>query len=362
MIITDKIEWRTERSSKVSIIIPVYNVENYIRQCIDSVLAQTFKNLEIILVDDGSPDESGKILDHYANKDNRICVIHKKNGGVSAARNDGLEICSGEYVYLMDSDDYIEPDAIECMVQNAMQTGADVVITDHFFFSDGQEDAQKEKHFFSKQFVTEDRELISKLQNMVLYSYYSPFFTEENTGLGLAAPWTKLIKRSLITDNHLRFDSYVKGIFDDGLFALNIFQFAKKVSYIRYNAYHYRELPTSLMRGFNKERVEINERVFQRIRDFGTKYALGNDFTSAYYARVLLYLNYVFKSYLFHVKFDGDLYSKWKEYRTVMTMASYQEAAEKADSATLRKREQVLVHALRSLPYSMRLFYKLNKK
>jgi len=91
-------------SPKISIIVPVYKVEPYLRKCIDSILAQTFTDFELILVDDGSPDGCGKICDEYAKKDNRILVIHKSNGGLSSARNAGLEIAKGEYIGFVDSD------------------------------------------------------------------------------------------------------------------------------------------------------------------------------------------------------------------------------------------------------------------
>ena len=96
---------------KISVIIPVYNVEDYIRQSIDSVLNQTYKNLEIILVDDGSKDNSGKICDEYKNVDERIKVIHKINSGVSSARNVGIDIATGKYIMFLDSDDFLEKNA-----------------------------------------------------------------------------------------------------------------------------------------------------------------------------------------------------------------------------------------------------------
>ena len=92
----------------ISVIVPVYKVEKYIHKCVDSIINQTYKNLEIILVDDGSPDECGKICDEYAEKDNRIIVIHQKNSGQCVARNMGLKKMSGEYVAFVDSDDYLE--------------------------------------------------------------------------------------------------------------------------------------------------------------------------------------------------------------------------------------------------------------
>ena len=103
------------KNKMVSIIIPIYNVEKYSDECITSVINQTYKNIEIILVDDGSPDNCGKICDNYALKDKRIKVIHEKNGGLSFARNTGLNIATGEYVYFLDSDDYLTDNAIELL-------------------------------------------------------------------------------------------------------------------------------------------------------------------------------------------------------------------------------------------------------
>ena len=99
----------------ISVIVPVYKVEKYIHKCVDSIINQTYKNLEIILVDDGSPDECGKICDEYAEKDNRIIVIHQKNSGQCVARNMGLKKMSGEYVAFVDSDDYLEKDYLQKM-------------------------------------------------------------------------------------------------------------------------------------------------------------------------------------------------------------------------------------------------------
>ena len=96
----------------ISVIVPIFKVEDYLRKCVDSVINQTYKNLEIILVDDGSPDNCPKICDEYANQDSRIKVIHKENGGLSDARNAGMKIAKGEYVSFIDSDDYISCDCI----------------------------------------------------------------------------------------------------------------------------------------------------------------------------------------------------------------------------------------------------------
>ena len=116
----------------ISVIIPIYKVEQYLRKCVDSVLLQTYANLEIILVDDGSPDNCGKICDEYAEKDSRIKVIHKTNGGLSSARNSGLDIAKGDYIGFIDSDDWIEPDMYEHLLNDLLHSGSNIAMCDFF--------------------------------------------------------------------------------------------------------------------------------------------------------------------------------------------------------------------------------------
>ncbi|WP_051536458.1 glycosyltransferase family 2 protein [Ruminococcus flavefaciens] len=134
----------------VSIIIPVYNVEKYLCDCVDSVINQTYKDLEIILVDDGSPDRCGEICDEYAKRDSRIIVIHKKNGGLSDARNAGLIASHGEFIYFLDSDDYIKSDAIEKVLNVIIQEKADIVYFDALTIYDGFDDPSYKESFIRK--------------------------------------------------------------------------------------------------------------------------------------------------------------------------------------------------------------------
>ena len=117
----------------ISVIIPVYNVEKYLRDCLNSVINQTYKDLEIICINDGSKDNSLSILEEYAKKDKRIIIINKENAGVSAARNDGIEKSTGEYLFCLDSDDYIDKDFLEVFYNNAKQNNSDLVILSNFW-------------------------------------------------------------------------------------------------------------------------------------------------------------------------------------------------------------------------------------
>lgn len=122
----------------ISVVVPIYKVEKYLKNCIDSILAQTYKNLEVILVNDGSPDRCGKICDEYANRDIRVIVIHKENGGLSSARNAGLEISKGEYIIFIDSDDWIDKNYIESLHQDLKDNDADIAVPAFcFLYEDG---------------------------------------------------------------------------------------------------------------------------------------------------------------------------------------------------------------------------------
>ncbi len=128
---------------ELSIIVPIYNVEAYLPRCIDSILAQTFTDFEVILIDDGSPDNCGKIIDEYAKSDNRIVVIHQENAGVSSARNAGLNIAKGIYIGFVDPDDWIEPEMYEVMITRIKETGADIACCN---WSNIYEDGRVEEH------------------------------------------------------------------------------------------------------------------------------------------------------------------------------------------------------------------------
>ncbi len=124
-----------EENELISVIIPVYKVEKYLRKCLDSIINQTYKNLEIILVDDGSPDACPQICDEYEKNDDRIKVIHKENGGLSSARNAGLDKCTGEYIAFIDSDDYVDKTYIEKLYKAAKDNNAQIAICS-FFYTD----------------------------------------------------------------------------------------------------------------------------------------------------------------------------------------------------------------------------------
>lgn len=133
---------KTNSELKISVIIPVYKVEDYLKQCVESVLNQTYTNLEVILIDDGSPDSCPDICDRYREKDSRVIVIHQKNGGISSARNAGLDIATGDIISFVDSDDWIDLDMFEQMIKQKIKTGAAIVCCD-WVITDGIEEHER---------------------------------------------------------------------------------------------------------------------------------------------------------------------------------------------------------------------------
>lgn len=139
----------------ITVVIPIYNVEKYLKKCIDSILSQTYKNLEIILVDDGSTDNCSEICDKYEDEENRIKVIHKKNGGLSDARNAGINIANGKYITFVDSDDYIESDMIEVLYNNMIKNNAQISTCLYRKFFEGEELVEKPSSYYLKVYSNE---------------------------------------------------------------------------------------------------------------------------------------------------------------------------------------------------------------
>ncbi len=200
----------------VSVIVPVYKTEKYLDKCIESIVTQTYKNLEIILVEDGSPDSCPAICDEWAEKDNRIKVIHKENGGVSSARNIALDISSGDYIIFVDSDDYIDSDMIDIMVRKATEFSADIVSVGFMY-----ENCEAQINNF------DDSQKIYK-NNEIIYNFIKDDIRPE--------VWAKMIKKSVI--GNIRFSPDF-GYAEDLLFNYYIFKKCKMFVSIPDKKYHY---------------------------------------------------------------------------------------------------------------------------
>ena len=247
---------------KISVIIPVYNVEKYLKRCLDSVINQTYKNLEIILVDDGSTDNSGKICDEYAQKDKCIVVIHKENGGLSDARNKGLGICTGDYISFIDSDDWIEKDFFEYVVNNIKDN--DLLIFD-YYITNGK--FSKWIKYNNTEFELKKENCLLKLTKAEIQSY----------------AWNKIYKINLFDD--IRFP---KGRnYEDQAIMHLIVDKSEKIRYCNKAFYNYYQNPKGITHTVN----------YKNYRDFLYVNILRGRFLKKKYPKVYEYhLNYIYSA------------------------------------------------------------------
>lgn len=219
-------------SMKVSVVIPVYNVEKYLCECVDSALNQTYENVEIILVDDGATDSSGLICDGYAQKDSRVVVIHRENGGLSAARNTGLDAATGEYIYFLDSDDYIEKNTISDLVSTIEQEKADVVFFDGYvFYTDCELDENGYGYSRKREYGADNgRDLLLQLLDSDEYRTAVPM---------------NMYRTDYLKDNGIRF--YEGILHEDELFTFQVFNADGKIVHCKKELYARRVRPASIM-------------------------------------------------------------------------------------------------------------------
>lgn len=236
----------------ISVIIPVYNVQSYLNRCVDSVLGQTYQNLDVILVNDGSTDHSATICDDYQANDSRVKVIHKQNSGVADTRMQGLALSTGEYYCFLDSDDHIDPDYIKELYGASLRYDADIACCSYLYeYSDGSITAPNSSN------QDENYTHLAKGSNIledILYgkSDFQPSYT------------MKLFKRSAISE--VIFPHYKVG--EDFMSALDFYTKAKKVIYINKNLYYYYQNDQSVMHSDDPEKY------YERVRSADEIYAI----------------------------------------------------------------------------------------
>lgn len=229
--------------AKVSIIVPIYNVQEYLCTCIESVLRQTYQDFELILVDDGSPDNCGAICDEYATKDERIRVIHQQNGGLSAARNAGLDVATGKYIYFLDGDDFIDPDLLETAA-TYMETGLDMLIFGYRKVFENSDTQEKKQNWHGQIQILNEQERKHFLINTLL-AYK----------LGWEA-WNRVYRREIIEKYELRFEDNRKIFAEDLYFCLCYCAHADAILSVDKCLYNYRIRNTSIM-GQEKSKLNI---------------------------------------------------------------------------------------------------------
>lgn len=216
---------------KVSVVVPIYNVEGYIEKCINSLLNQTIQDIEIILVDDGSTDNSGNIAKKYADENpNKIKYYRKENGGLSDARNYGIPYATGEYIAFLDSDDYIDNIAYEEMYNKAIEENSDYVECDFIWEYPNKSKIDKQDYYFGK------REMFINVR---------------------VVAWNKLIKKEIITSNNIKFPKGLR--YEDVEFTYKLIPYLNRTSYVNKPFVHYVQRENSIANNQNEKNAEIFE-------------------------------------------------------------------------------------------------------
>lgn len=239
------------REPKVSIVIPIYNVEPYLERCLLSVTSQTWRNLEILLIDDGSPDGCPRICDEWAEKDSRIRVIHKENAGLGMARNTGIENATGEFICFYDSDDYIAPHTIEHSVARALETGADTVV---YGVSVMDPELREVKRYIPK--VGARVYEGEAVRDEFLPDFIAPDPHGDGTRTFYMSAWVLLYSTELIARTNFRFVSEREIISEDVYSLLSYFRYSERVAVLPESLYRYCDNGASLSRSYRPDRYE----------------------------------------------------------------------------------------------------------
>lgn len=256
----------------ISVIVPIYNVEPYLRQCLDSIVRQTYENLEILLIDDGSSDKCGEICDEYATKDERIRVLHKQNAGVHAAWNDGIIMATGDWITFVDSDDWLDTDYFETLLKSPGANHVDVIQSSGYYWEESR--GQFVRWAFLEPFYARNS---TEKETLKIRALIRP--NEPKTKGAIGYVWGKLYNARLVKEARIQFDIQIRtGMMGDVLFNWDVFENASGVSGIIACGYHYRITQSSGTFKFDPNRAKaqahIEEQFYSRANSSGASDSL----------------------------------------------------------------------------------------
>ena len=328
---------------KVSVVVPIYKVEKYLRKCLDSIAGQTYNDLEIILVDDGSPDNCGAICEEYAAKDPRVVVIHKKNGGLAAAKNDGMKVATGEWITFIDADDWVETDLFEKVMLAIGESYPDIAIEGGYYYAYPQKNI-KECNVPEAFLYTEKKDIYSIMARIRTF--------------GL--PWDKFYRLDFLRAYGLINDVTCRA-FEDYLFNFQALNMAESVLGVPYYGYYYRQVESgnAFSRGFNPNKPKYNYDFICKLNSYIKAHGLETEMTDTARAIALQAIAVALRCYYLHPCYDMDRHTLAKEIWAMKNWPYYHEAIWCRQNKVMHKRQKALQYALRMrgmLP--LRIMYK----
>lgn len=288
----------------ISVIIPIYNAEKTLENCVRSILQQSFTDLQIILVDDGSKDSSGTMVDRFSEMDSRVIAIHQKNKGASIARNSGLKVSAGEWIAFVDADDYLEADYFEIM-EKCIQGNDEIDVV----ISNG---AKNKSGNYSKQMRYIKSESKSDLKFACLA------YDEEKFSFNIDAPWGKIFRASVIRNNHIQFpERLVRS--EDAVFCVTVYETCKKIVQVDYAGYIHVESEGSLCRKYAPNAKNILLDILHIEKEWVDKYHAKEDYyQKALWYRILPGINECEQVWLFHANNRKRISGKISDYHMLL--------------------------------------------
>lgn len=315
--------------SLISIIIPVLNGEQFIGKCLESVINQTYKNLQIIVIDDGSTDNTYQILKDYQQKDFRIEIIHQSNGGVSKARNNGLKSAKGQWICFIDADDYIETDYCKNMLNKVKELEADVLIAGEI------ENASDDSYIQDK---------YKLIQACLSYD-------EQSFPFNIDAPWGKIFKLSIIKDNNIFFPERLTRS-EDAYFCMSFYNHANKIGYLNHFDYRHIERDGSLCRSYSPLSVKMLENIIiENQKWVSANFKNDSNITFSLWYRVLPGIVECEKCFFLHPKCKESIFIKLRLYQSFLNEKIIRSAIK---SLSLKEVKQ-LNYRIRLIFYKLRL-------
>lgn len=295
----------------LSIIIAVYNTEpTYLKECISSIQKQKVQNFEIILVDDGSKFSIAELCDGFSKYDDRIKVIHQENAGASAARNAGIDVAKGKYITIVDSDDWLEEDALEVLISKVQQDNPDILIWNTNVIIDNK----IVKNYFMPEDIKEKtltKEEIKKLQLQMIFPGFEGEYKPKLAQVG--GTWCKLYSRSFLLENKLQYTPGIK-IYEDPILNLESFEKATKVVYIYNHFYNYRFISDSVSRGYKNDWPERYTNAFYGIRNLLNKIKAEKRMFLALDAKIQMIFSHLICNYFLHPLHNGNYFQRKQEF------------------------------------------------
>lgn len=307
----------------LSIIIPVYNAEKYLEKCLNSILNQNYTNFEVVLVNDGSKDNSKNICEQYSKKDPRVIFFDKENEGVSLTRNFGITKAKGKYITFVDADDWLEKEAYE-KAFNILEENYDIDLLVYNF--NYYKKNKIENKYAPETFILENEE-IKKIQATLLNPNHFSSTGFSTKFKGLAYPWNKIYKKSIILENNLQFRiTNKRAVYEDLLFIYEYLQYAKKVYFLKEILYNYRVFEESASNKYNEEIVDINDELFENLINLDCNIMKQEFLKQSFYVRVINNFYLSLNLYFYNKKNLDETHSKIKSIKNLLNKKVYNEA------------------------------------